>query len=75
MRTRAAFSYASSVLAEMETRLAELASILGPAALGAAGTPASEASSGPITFDPAASMTNAEARQAVADQIFGRPRR
>jgi hypothetical protein len=65
-------SYAFSVLTETETRLAELASILGPAALGAAGAPAS---TGPITFDPAASMANAEARQAVADQIFGRPRR
>jgi chemotaxis regulatin CheY-phosphate phosphatase CheZ len=68
-------SYASSVLTEMETRLAELASILGPAALGAAGAPAPVAPSGPITFDPAASMANAEARQVVADQIFGRPRR
>lgn len=66
--------YASSVLSEMETRLAELASILGPAALGAASAPASTASSGPITFDPVASMANAETRQAVADQIFGRPR-
>ncbi len=68
-------SYASSVLTETETRLAELASILGPAALGAAGAPASTASSGPVTFDPTASMANADARQAVADQVFSRPRR
>jgi hypothetical protein len=68
-------SFASSVLTEIEARLAELASILGPAALGAAGVPAAVAPSGPVTFDSAASMANAEARQAVADQIFGRPRR
>jgi hypothetical protein len=68
-------SYASSVLTEIETRLAELASILGPAALGAAVVPAPVAPSGPVTFDPAASMADAEARQAVADQIFGRTHR
>jgi hypothetical protein len=72
-------NYASSVLTEMETRLAELATILDPAALGVAGPalagaelPAAPASPG--TFDPAASTENAEARQAVADQIFDRPR-
>jgi hypothetical protein len=71
-------NYASSVMTEMETRLAELASILGPAALGAAGATPSvnpAISSEPATFDPAASMHNAEARQAIADQIFERPRR
>jgi hypothetical protein len=68
-------SYASSVLSEVETRLAELASILGPAALGAAGAPAPAGASGPITFDPLASMANAEARQAVADEIFSRSHR
>jgi hypothetical protein len=72
-------SYASSVLIEMETRLAELATILDPAAVGAAGTaPAHEASpsttSVPVAFDPGASTENAAARQAVADQIFDRPR-
>jgi chemotaxis regulatin CheY-phosphate phosphatase CheZ len=68
-------NYASSVLTEIETRLAELASILGPAALGAASAPAPATQSGSVTFDPAASVENAENRQAVADQIFGRPRR
>ena len=64
--------YASSVLSEMEARLGELASILGPAALGAAGAAATAPTtlSGPAAFDAAASMQNAEARQAVADQIF-----
>lgn len=72
-------SYASSVLIEMETRLAELASILDPAALGAAGTAATQevspsATSVPVAFDPEASTENAAARQAVADQIFDRAR-
>ena len=72
-------NYASSVLTEMETRLAELATILDPAALGVAGPAVAGAEppaapAGPGTFDPAASTENAEVRQAVADQIFDRPR-
>lgn len=68
-------NYASSVLAEMETRLADLARILNPAAFGAptALAPAvPTTASGPANFDPSASTQNAEARQAVADQIFRR---
>ena len=68
-------SYASSVLVEMETRLAELATILDPATLAggkvaAAAAPAPAPASGPVTFDPNASVENAAARQAVADEIF-----
>jgi chemotaxis regulatin CheY-phosphate phosphatase CheZ len=70
-------SYASSVLVEMETRLAELATILDPATLagGKVGAAAAAASApapaaGPATFDPNASVENAAARQAVADEIF-----
>ena len=68
-------NYASSVLTEMETRLADLARILDPAAFGVSSTPAPAAPaapSGPTNFDPHASTQNAEARQAVADQIFRR---
>ena len=57
-------SYASSVLAETEARLAELASMLGPSALGAAGAGTS-----------AAAAENAEACQAVVDQIADPPSR
>ena len=65
-------NYASSVLTEMESRLAELAHILDPAAFGAPApaAPPPPAATGPVNFDPAASVENAEARQAVADQIF-----
>ena len=63
-------SYASSVLTDMEARLAELASILDPAALGAPAPKVPAPAAVSPTFDPGASTENAEARQAVADQIF-----
>jgi hypothetical protein len=62
-------SYASSVLTEMETRLAEVATLLDPTAIGAANSAAANAPD-PATFDPAATVENAEARQAEADRIF-----
>jgi chemotaxis regulatin CheY-phosphate phosphatase CheZ len=71
-------NYASSVLTEMEARLAELASILDPATFGGTGSGLSASSlvpTGPLTFDPAASTENAEARQAVADEVFSRDSR
>jgi hypothetical protein len=52
-------SYASSVLAEMENRLAELGSVLDPTAFGVL-----------RLTEPTAG--NAAARQSVADEIFGR---
>jgi chemotaxis regulatin CheY-phosphate phosphatase CheZ len=69
-------NYASSVLTEMEARLAELATILDPTALGtlAAPSPVPSVATAPATFDPAASMNDAEARQAVVDQIFEKSR-
>ena len=70
-------TYASSVLTEMESRLAELAHILDPAAFGATGLAAfapQVVPAGPVSFDPAASTENTEARQAVADEIFDHPR-
>jgi hypothetical protein len=71
-------NYASSVLTEMEARLAELASILDPTTFGGTGGGLSASSlvpTGPLTFDPAASTENAEARQAVADEVFSRDSR
>ena len=68
-------TYASSVLTELESRLSQLATILDPTGLQvAAAATVSPASSGPVRFDPRASMDNAESRQAVADQIFDRSR-
>jgi len=62
-------SYASSVLKEMETRLAGLATILDPATLGASASTPSAPPEPAAAFDPSASVQNAEARQAMADQI------
>jgi chemotaxis regulatin CheY-phosphate phosphatase CheZ len=66
-------SYASAVLTEMETRLSELAGVLDPASFGVAKisqvTPAANV---PVNYDPAASTENADQRQAVADEIFGK---
>ena len=65
-------AHAAAVITETENRLAELATVLGPAAFEfarASVTPRSNAAQ-PMTYDPAASTQNAEARQAVADEIF-----
>ena len=68
-------TYASSVLTEIESRLSQLATILDPTGLQVAGVASvPSGSSGRATFDPAASMGNAESRQAVADHIFDRSR-
>jgi hypothetical protein len=66
--------YASSMLEEMEQRMAGLAKALDPANLGAA-LPSPE-SVAPLsrrqdlTFDPGATVENAEQRQSLADDIF-----
>jgi len=66
-------TYASSVLTELESRLARLATILDPTGLKvAAVATVPPVSSDPVTFDPRASLENAESRQAVADRIFDR---
>jgi hypothetical protein len=66
--------YASSMLDEMEQRMAGLAKALDPANLGAAlASPASAAPLGrpqELTFDPGATVENAEQRQSLADDIF-----
>ncbi len=66
-------SYASAVLTDMEERLAQLAQVFDPATFGAAApapAPVPVAPQGPVTYDPGASVENAEQRQAVADEIF-----
>ena len=67
-------NYASSVLTEMENRLAELASVLDPTAFGVLRLPSPTPArpNAPVHFDPAASTENAAARQSVADEIFGK---
>jgi uncharacterized phage infection (PIP) family protein YhgE len=65
-------NYASSVLVDMESRLARLMQIIDPDALG---LPAAVTISEPTihtTFDPAATTADAEVRQALVDQIFSR---
>lgn len=60
-------AYAASVLNDMEERLLQIARLFDPAAAGArAGLDAPD----PRTFDPRATLQNAEGRQAVADAVF-----
>jgi hypothetical protein len=60
-------SYASSVLTDMEDRLLSIAKLFDPAA---ALVRAATDSPDPQTFDPNATVRNAETRQALADEIF-----
>jgi hypothetical protein len=60
-------SYASSVLTDMEDRLLSIAKLFDPAA---ALVRAATDSPDPQTFDPNATVRNAERRQALADEIF-----
>jgi hypothetical protein len=62
-------SYASSVLVEMEARLAEIARLFDPRRYGAPELPPSLAGLQP-TFTRDASYGNVEDRQKVADEIF-----
>ncbi|MCC6928882.1 MAG: hypothetical protein IT359_07840 [Gemmatimonadaceae bacterium] len=63
-------TYASAVLTEMETRLANVAKVFDPAVFGGARPDsASSLPTGPVTYDPNASTQNRAERQAVADEI------
>jgi chemotaxis regulatin CheY-phosphate phosphatase CheZ len=62
-------SYAASVLTDMEDRLLAIAKLFDPAA---ALVRAATDSPDPQTFDPNATVRNAETRQALADEIFTR---
>jgi hypothetical protein len=65
-------AYASSVLIEMETRIAEVARLFAPGSAIALAVPAAAAPEAlaPSTFDPNATTLDAETRQALADAIF-----
>lgn len=63
-------NYASSVLTDMESRLAQLASVLDPASFGVRAVHTTLGQTDAVHFDPAASTQNAEERQAVADEVF-----
>ncbi len=64
-------NYASAVLTEMESRLANIASAFDPAAAGAVPPApfAPDDSDRPVAFDPNASTQNRAERQAMADEI------
>jgi chemotaxis regulatin CheY-phosphate phosphatase CheZ len=62
-------AYASSILTDMETRLAQIAVIFDLSDLGMEPLPP-EPLSGPVAFDPHASTKNADERQKVADELF-----
>jgi chemotaxis regulatin CheY-phosphate phosphatase CheZ len=65
-------SYASSVLLEMERRLGELASLFDPEVFGHGQLQSSSAAMHLKPFDPAATTTDAEDRQALVDAIFSK---
>jgi hypothetical protein len=65
-------NYASSVLVEMESRLAEIARIFDPDRLGLRDTMIDFTDSDDVSFDPAATTADAGERQALVDAIFTR---
>ncbi len=62
-------TYAASVLVDMESRLSEIARLFDPRRYGAPELPP-EPRPIPATFTPDATITNAEERQALADEVF-----
>ncbi len=62
-------TYAASVLVDMESRLSEIARLFDPRRYGAPELPADPRPI-PVTFTADATITNAEARQALADEVF-----
>ena len=65
--------HASSMLAEMEERMARLAQALAPSSLGGAPAAAPRAHVPRTDFDPGATLADAEARQSLANDIFATP--
>ena len=63
-------NYTSSVLVDMERRLAAVARVFDPRSVGLELPPSVEAVTCPVAFDPGATTENAEVRQALADEIF-----
>jgi uncharacterized phage infection (PIP) family protein YhgE len=66
-------NYASSVLVDMEHRLAELAKLFDPKLFGIDGSELQLTPRLGASFDPAATTSAAEERQALVDAIFARP--
>lgn len=62
-------NYASSVLNEMEARLAQIAQVIDPAAYGVKAADRPETESALLNYDPDASANNRAERQAVANAI------
>jgi hypothetical protein len=65
-------SYASSVIADMEARLAQIARVFDPTSSGVS-APVTIAAA-PDSYDPEASPLNRAERQAVADEIIATKR-
>ncbi len=65
-------TYASSVLVEMESRLAEIARLFDPRRYGAPELPP-ETPAVPEVFSPDAAFDRSGSRQAMADEIFTKP--
>ncbi len=67
-------AYASSVIVDMEQRVAQIVSVFDPHAqrFGGRGAATPSVAAAPVTFDPNATNTNAANRQALADEIFRR---
>ena len=63
-------NYTSSVLTDMERRLAQVAQVFDPRSFGVELPQAAETSGAPVAFDPGATVENADVRQALADEIF-----
>jgi chemotaxis regulatin CheY-phosphate phosphatase CheZ len=66
-------NYASSVLVDMEHRLADLAKLFDPKCFGIEETGLQLSPRSAAAFDPAATTSDAGQRQALADAIFARP--
>jgi chemotaxis regulatin CheY-phosphate phosphatase CheZ len=63
-------NYASSVLVEMEDRLSQLARIFDPKTFGLEPEATAQDAGPAVAFDPAATTSDAEKRQALVDEIF-----
>jgi chemotaxis regulatin CheY-phosphate phosphatase CheZ len=66
-------NYASSVLIDMENRLTELVHLFDPQKLGIDTSSLQLRPQSLAAFDPAATTSDAEHRQALVDEIFARP--
>jgi chemotaxis regulatin CheY-phosphate phosphatase CheZ len=63
-------AYASSVIVDMEQRVAQIVAVFDPQAMGLASPTPAPVSNAPVAFDPNATNTNAAERQALADELF-----